>query len=235
MLPAARAGEDLKGIVGIGPVSLPGNASGQGRRTTVAPFYILGWGDRFDLDSFNGATLWLASIGKVKLGPNLNYAPGIDKAPGLGHVSGRMTLGARIEWDVTEWFDFFAGAGSEVLVPERGINGNLGAEALYAWRSTWYGYSGARLIWGNSTYQANYFGVTGTEAAQSAYPTYSPGAGLAQAAIDQYIGYRIAGNWGAVAGVSYVRLLGPAADSPTITLGGKANQWTYGVFVGYQF
>jgi outer membrane scaffolding protein for murein synthesis (MipA/OmpV family) len=221
--------------VGIGPVSVPAYASGQERRVVAAPFYILGWGDRFDLDSFNGATLWVASIGKVKIGPNLTYAPGIDKAPGLGHVSARATLGARIEWDVTEWFDFFGGAGSEVLVPDRGISGNLGAEALYEFKSTWYGYSGARLIWGNARYQANYFGVSSAEAAQGLYPVYTPGAGLAQAAIDQYVGYRIVGRWGAVAGVSYVHLLGPAAASPTIALGGKVDQWIYGVFVGYQF
>jgi len=202
---------------------------------TAAPFYILGWGDRFDLDSFNGATLWVASIGDVKLGPNLTYAPGIDKAPGLGHICARATLGGRVEWDVTQWFDVFAGAGSEVLVPNRGISGNLGAEALYEVKSSWYGYSGARLIGGNAHYQANYFGVSSAEAEQGPYPAYSPAAGLVEAAIDQYVGYRLTGHWGAVAGLSYARIMGPAAGSPTMALGGKRDQWIYGVFLGYQF
>jgi outer membrane scaffolding protein for murein synthesis (MipA/OmpV family) len=201
----------------------------------VAPFYILGWDERFDLDSFNGATLWVAKIGGLKIGPNLTYAPGIDKAPGLDHISARPTLGVRVEWDITPWFDVFTGAGSEIFVPNPGLTANLGAEALYEFHSTWYGYSGARLIWGNAAYQRTYYGVSSAEAAQTSYPVYSPTAGLAQLAVDQYIGFRFTEHWGVVAGVSYWRLLGPSADSPTVALGGQRNQFLYGVFLGYKF
>lgn len=227
--------DGLKGILGVGPVWLPRYASGQQQSTRLAPFYFLEWGEWLDVDSFNGATVWVAKAGSIKLGPNLTYTNGIDKAPGLERVSARPTLGARIEWDITPWFDAFAAGGTEVGVPQRGVSANAGAEAVYEYRSRWYGYSAARLNWGNATYQSNYFGVTPGEAAQSGYPTYAPSAGLTGLSVDQYVGFKLAEHWGIVAGVSYLRLLGPSAASPTITLGGRPNQWLYGVFFGYQF
>jgi outer membrane scaffolding protein for murein synthesis (MipA/OmpV family) len=233
--PCPGAGEDLTGIIGVGPVSIPRYASGQDHRVSIAPFYIIGWGERFDLDSFNGATLWVAKLGDLKLGPNLTYAPGIYRAPGLDHISARPTVGVRVEWDITPWFDVFTGAGREILVPDHGATANVGAEALYEFGSRWYGYSGARLIWGNALYQQNYFGVSSAEAAHTSYPVYSPGAGLSQFALDQYLGFKFTEHWGMVAGFSYGRLLGPSADSPTVALGGKPNQWLYGVFLGYKF
>ena len=224
-----------KGVLGVGPVWLPRYASGQQQSTRLAPFYFLEWGDWLDIDSFNGATIWVAHAGSIKIGPNLTYTNGIDKAPGLEHVSARPTLGVRVEWDITPWLDAFAAGGTEIGVPQRGLSANAGAEAVYEYGKRWYGYTGARLTWGDATYQTNYYGVPPGATAQSGYPAYSPGAGLTGFGVDQYFGFRIVEHWGLVAGVSYLRLLGPSAASPTVTFGGRANQWVYGVFFGYQF
>ena len=78
---------------------------------------------------------------------------------------------------------------------------------------------GPRALWGAQGYTSTFFGVTPTEAANSAFTAYAPGAGIVSAGIRVGATYQITPDMKLDGSVSWTRLMGDAAGSPIVRAG----------------
>ncbi len=92
---------------------------------------------------------------------------------------------------------------------------------------------GGGVSWASASYNQTYFGVTPQGAAASGLPVYVPDSGLRQFYIWPALVVQLTPHWYGGAAVFYQRLAGQAGDSPIVTQRGDANQWTWGMGLGY--
>ena len=71
-------------------------------------------------------------------------------------------------------------------------------------------------------YMQSYYGVNAEQAARTAYPVYTPGSGLRDAAAYVNLRHDFGSEWTMLTGANTTRLLGPAAASP---LTGRKTGW----------
>ncbi|MFP4044950.1 MAG: MipA/OmpV family protein [Rhodosalinus sp.] len=76
--------------------------------------------------------------------------------------------------------------------------------------------AGPRALWGAEDYAQTYFGVSGAEAAASAFPAYDAGAGLVSAGLEIGAAWDLGNDWGLESTIAWERLTGDAADSPLV-------------------
>ncbi len=75
---------------------------------------------------------------------------------------------------------------------------------------------GLGTTWANDEYMTSYYGVVPSQSIQAGVSQYSPGAGFTNATLQVGACYQLNDLWSIGAQLGYTRLLGAAADSPTI-------------------
>ena len=145
---------------------------------------------------------------------------GERSAENYPELAGLETVDAAIELGVSA---SYAGPGYEVFGAVRrgfggheGIVAEVGADAIFRVDDQLVLTAGPRLLAGDETYAATYFGVTAAEAAASAFPAYAPSGGLISAGIEVGMDYRFAPDWSLYATARWDKLQGDAADSPIV-------------------
>ncbi len=90
--------------------------------------------------------------------------------------------------------------------------------------------------WASDDYMQTYFGVNGTQSAQSGLPTYSPDSGFKDVGVGVNLGFHPASwqHWSIVTLASYARLIGDADDSSPVVDVGSENQLYGGVMFVYE-
>jgi len=88
------------------------------------------------------------------------------------------------------------------------------------------------LIYGDSTYNMNYFGINNYEHMRFGYDLYTPGAGFKSVDIGTVIQYRLTPNWSLEWSFEYLRLVGVAARSPMAV---TPNYFVFGAGARYHF
>ncbi len=91
---------------------------------------------------------------------------------------------------------------------------------------------GSSLSMGGDRYMQTYYGVTAEQAARTAYPVYTPRAGLRDAALYANLRHDYGSEWTLLSGANTTRLLGPAAESP---LTGRKTGWGLNVGLARRF
>ncbi len=94
------------------------------------------------------------------------------------------------------------------------------------------GFYGA-VLWSDTSYTDTYFSVTPAGSGASGLPAFEAGSGLRDGRLAITSMWPLGDRWVVGAGVSYMRLLGDAADSPITSDRGDPNQFLGGVGVGY--
>lgn len=248
-LPAAAADESaappparpqfegaLAAIVGYGP-EIPG---ADRSAWSTKPAFYLRWGrlsisdggvapPRGD-DAIRGIGLDLVDRPRRRITLSLRYDNGrnedaSERLRGLGDVPGTLRVRLAGTWELRH--DWRVRASWTVDALGRG-GGNLGDLRLVHDRrlsptTTLSATAGVTLA--GDRHLQTYWGVNAEQAQRSGYPVYTPGMGLRDVSLGVGLRTEFHRHWGALAGVSVTRLLGPAADSPIVqkTTGLSAN------------
>ncbi|WP_011581428.1 MULTISPECIES: MipA/OmpV family protein [Chelativorans] len=94
---------------------------------------------------------------------------------------------------------------------------------------------GPRLSLASADYFDAYYGVSAGESARSGLPRYTPGGGIKSVGAGAAITWKTTDKITTSFFTEYVRLLGPAADSPLVERRGSPNQLSVGVSATYRF
>jgi len=192
--------------------------------------------------------LWLPGFGELKsgrkaegffIGPSFRYVSKRDSADypelwGLNNVDAAFELGAKTGYDfswVRPWVAVRYGLGGHSgLVGETGLNFVFKPTEIIEFTI------GPRASFANSEYMQTYLGVTPIEAARSRLLwAYAPGGGFKGFGLDATARYQFTPQWAVVGELIYERLVGDAADSPIVQVGGDANQLTAKLGLSYKF
>ncbi len=93
----------------------------------------------------------------------------------------------------------------------------------------------ASLSYADDEYMEEYFGVDGSDAANSGLPLYDADGGFKDYGLGISVNYKFTNTWGLIAGFTYHRMLGDAEDSPIVGDEGDKNQYKTSLAVSYSF
>jgi len=218
-----------------------------GPDTTIEPGFYLRWGRltasnasafairRAD-DVTRGLGLDLSSGSRLRTNLSLRYDRGRDDdepaLEGLGDV--RATVRARLgaSWRLDEGWRISGGWSPDLLGRGGGsfVDLGLSRERPLAPRTRWN--ASLRLTVADRRYMQSYYGIDAGQAAATGYPVYTPGAGLRDLQAVLGLRHQLSEDWVTLAGVSLRRLLGPAADGPSVT---DKTGWSLGFGLGRRF
>lgn len=91
---------------------------------------------------------------------------------------------------------------------------------------------GASLSAAGDRYMQTYYGISEEQAARTAYPVYTPGAGLRDLSLSTGFRTELSERWLLLGGVGASRLIGPPVDSP---LTKSVNGWGMNVGLAWRF
>ncbi|WP_152415457.1 MipA/OmpV family protein [Caenispirillum salinarum] len=93
----------------------------------------------------------------------------------------------------------------------------------------------AGVTYASDDYMDTYFGVSPTGAAQSGLAAYEADGGVRDVNVSLAVNQFLSRTWSVGGRVTYMRLLGDAADSPVVEEAGSADQLIVMLGVGYRF
>lgn len=191
--------------------------------------------------------LWLPGFGELKsgrkaegffVGPSFRYLSKRDsndspELAGLNNIGASFEIGAKAGYDfqwIRPWAALRYGFGGySGFVGETGLNFIFRPTELTEFTV------GPRASFASSDYMQTYFGVTPVEAARSRMWAYSPSGGFKGLGLDATTRYQFTPQWAVVGEFIYERLIGDAADSPIVQVGGDVNQFTGKLGLSYKF
>ncbi len=192
--------------------------------------------------------LWLPGFGELKsgrkadgffVGPSFRYVSKRNSADysqlqGLNDVGAAFELGVKTGYDfnwVRPWVAVRYGLGGY-----NGIVGETGLNFVFKPTEITEFTVGPRASFASSEYMQTYFGVTPVEALRSGLLwAYAPGGGFKGLGLDATARYQFTPQWAVVGELIYERLIGDAADSPIVQVGGEPNQLTAKLGLSYKF
>ncbi|WP_176556117.1 MipA/OmpV family protein [Rubellimicrobium rubrum] len=138
-----------------------------------------------------------------------------EELAGLNDVDGAFELGAGLSY-AQPWWEAFAVVrygvtGHESLVADLGMDLIARPSDRLSLRL------GPRAFIGSDDFAQTYFGVTGAEAATSAFSAFDAEGGILSAGLEASVEYRLSDPWGIEAGLRLDRLRNDAAASPITT------------------
>jgi len=245
---ADEAGQQGRGLVGLGVGSVPDYEGSDTNKGMIAPFGRYNWASgryislggtanaesaaRLKLNVLTKDTAW-------ELGPVLQYRAersDVDnnKVDRMKDVNSATEAGAFLGWKA----DRLSLSTTYVTDVSDEYNGDV-----------WYfnGYYdipvdeqfkltlGAYTTWASDDYMDTYFGVNGGDSARSGLPTYRADSGIKDAGMLLIGHYKFNQAWGVAGLVNYTRMLNDAEDSPLVKKVGDENQFKALVAVTYSF
>lgn len=144
---------------------------------------------------------------------------------GLRDIDIAIELGLGLKYQQTNWMAF--GEVRKGVTGHDGLTGTLGADWIVRPNDRWLFTAGPRVNFGDDEFADTYFGIDTDEAAASSFTAYNATGGALSAGVLVTGTYFIDDKWALEGAISYVKLMGDAADSP-ITLAGSEDQWRIG-------
>ena len=240
--------DNVPNIVGVAGGMAPDYQGSRDYRFVGAPFFkFTFWGERYAQLLATELTVNVINHPVLRFGPSLNYRPGrsddvddpvvakmknIDDTAEAGAFIGAQFIDKsdpRHRFSAT--VDFLHDVGDV-------YNGyNITLSARY-----WYPFSlpidltiGVSTTYADDKYMETYFGVTQGDSARSGLPVFSASGGIRDVTVSPGLVYHLSKSWHVGAGLRYQRLLSDAQDSPVVKDRGSADQWIYGLAVGYSW
>lgn len=173
----------------------------------------------------------------IGIGPSLNIQgsrTNSDVGVPIGKVKTTVEAGGFVHAFVTPGFRVRAEL-RRGLGGHDGFVGEVSAD-LIARDGDRYVFSiGPRVVVSNARYQRAYFGVTGTQAAATGLPVYTPEGGLQSVGGTGGLTFQFSRRWGMMGYVRYDRLVEDASDSPVVRGFGSRDQFSGGLGLTYTF
>jgi outer membrane protein len=116
-----------------------------------------------------------------------------------------------------------------------GFIADLGADFVMRPADRWLVSIGPRISVADSEYMETFYGVNAAQSVRSGLLAYNPSGGFQKAGVIASANYQLTPNWTVLGFARYDRLLGEAADSPLVQVGGSENQFSTGLGVSYSF
>lgn len=192
--------------------------------------------------------LWLPGFGEVEsgrkadgffVGPSFRY---ISKRDSNDHsqLTGLYDIGASYEIGLKAGYSFqwlrpwaairYGFGGYSGFYGETGLNFVFNPTALTEFTI------GPRASFASSDYMQTYFGVTPVEALRSKKMwAYDPSGGFRGVGFDMTARYQFTPEWAVVGELIYEKLIGDAADSPLVQVGGESHQIIGKLGLTYKF
>ncbi len=187
--------------------------------------------DGIDLSLFGNEFF---SVGPVARYASGRYNGSDRKLRGLNSIGWTVQVGGYGEVWPTDWLR------GRVEV-RHGLNGNTGfvadlaADAVLQ-QGQWTLSIGPRMTLGDKDFMDTYFGVTRAEAIRNGRVSrYRPDGGIVSVGALAGAGYQWNERWTTAGWARYDNLVGNAADSPIVRKIGSADQFSFGLTVGYSF
>lgn len=237
----------LEGVVGLLASWGSSHHGRGGPDASLEPGFYLRWGrltasnagafaSRRADDVTRGLGLDLTRGSRLRTHLSLRYDRGRDDdepaLEGLGDV--RATVRARLgaSWRLDDGWRVSGGWSPDLLGRGGGsfVDLGLSRERPLAPRTRWN--ASLRLTAADRRYLQSYYGIDERQSEATGYPVYSPSAGLRDLQVVLGLRHELSEDWVALAGVSLRRLLGPAADGPSVT---DKTGWSLGFGLGRRF
>jgi outer membrane protein len=183
-----------------------------------------GVGFKFSLETVKVGPLLreMGTASGLGFGGSLRYISGRDAADyeelvGLEDIDRALELGGSVKYSAPK-YELFASL-RYGAVGHRSFVSEVGADAIYRPTDNFRVSIGPRVLWGDDTYAATYFGVTQEEIdSGSTFTPFDPKSGIISAGAELEAIYEMNDDWQVVGTITYDRLRGDAADSPITEL-----------------
>jgi len=235
-------------LVGLGVGQAPDYSGSDDYETAVAPmgrYYFSG--NKYIQLLGPQLTLNLLDNDVWQFGPELLYRFGRDNdvddvvVSQMRKIDGTLMAGAYVAATLEDpvnplkrWV-FSADLVADTGDTNSGLFGTAFAKYWFPVGKTLLNLSGG-ITYGSDDYNNTYYGVYGSDIAL--YPSlggfpYRVDGGINSVVVLAGGVMPLSKTWSLAAGVRYERLLGDIADSPVVDQRGDANQWIYGIALGY--
>lgn len=212
---------ELRASVGVGLVSVPEFEGSNKNKARFLPMVDIRY-DRFFLSWSKGLGFDAYDDGVWTISPALRYRFGRDEGDsrllkGMGDFDDGAEIGARVSWHphaVGLGLNAFHGLG-----PAKGYTLDFGAfhrRQLFEPLSLTVG---ASVMYADSGYNRQHFGVTRSQSAASGYRAYDPGGGFKHCAVRGGLSWELTPLASLDVFGQFKKLTGPAADSPLVKQG----------------
>jgi len=179
-----------------------------------------------------GAYVW--NRNNLKLGLSMGYTFGRDEDDsddlrGLGDIDDGATTNLVFEWGIGD-VALDARYEEQITGHDTGfqVHLGLGYDLRIAEKTTLK--SSVRTIYASSEYMKEYFGISPSQSTRSGISAYEADSGFKSMGLHLMAIHRLNQHWGLQAGAGYDRLVGDAADSPTVK-----DEDQYGITVGLSY
>ena len=235
----AHAADGPSGEVGVGIGYQPSDPSGSRYQTVPLPYFDVDWGD-VSLDTDDGLTWSALKTDGWSAGPFINYLSGRNangSLRGLRDVSDMALLGGFVQYSPAEFWRVYAQLGQAVggSGGQGGLLGQVGGELGYPLGLGIIGSSQLAAHFADGRQMSTFFGVSASEAQASGISAYHASGGFQNVTLTQNVEFPLAQHWSLVASVSWVRLVGSAADSSIVREQGDVNQGSVQTALSYKF
>jgi MipA family protein len=150
---------------------------------------------------------------------------------GLGDISSTTRAGLFTSYRIG-WLTLRASAMTDIADNEQGTVATFDAEGTYRPFPRLSLSAGPGITWANQDSMQTFFGITGDQAARSAFGQYTPDSGVSLVRVSFGAQYSLTEHWFLGGRITAARLQGDAADSPIVV---DENQNTYALFFSYRF
>lgn len=234
-----RLYEDWQFSVGAGVMYSPDYEGSDDYDVGFMPNVEVVWNDQISL-SIDGLLIDAVQTENLTLGFGLGIAEGRDESDnvalkGLGDIDSSVSgiLYGSYEWNYLEFgatFDQDLGSGHEGATLE--LEANLMVPVIDDKLMIMIG---PDATWASEDYMQSFFGISSTQASNSAYSKYDVGAGFKNVGLHVMAEYRFTDTVSLNAITQYSKIIGDAADSPIVKDQGSDNQLFGGVLLSYSF
>jgi len=234
-----RLFEDWEFKLGAGVMYAPDYEGSDDYEAGFMPNVEIIWNDRVSL-SFDGLMVDAVQTENLTLGLGVGMTGGRDASDndalkGLGDVDNSVAgvLYGSYQWEMLEF-----GAGFEQDLGNGHEGALLGLEAnliLPVIEDKFMIMVGPDMTWASDDYMQSYFGISSTQAGNSAYSKYDAGSGVKDVGLHAMAEYKITNAVSLNMITQYTKLVGDAADSPIVKDKGDENQFFTGLMLNYSF
>jgi MipA family protein len=237
--PAADAkAEEPAFTVSVGATYGTTSLTGVRSKATWEPLLDLEYTNgRFYASTGRGVGYNLVDSEQFTFGVGLAYTPARKEKDdlrrrGLGDIKGSGLVLLTADWSPLEGLIHIYGNASLATRRENGAFYTLGTTIGFPLYGSLSGFVDLSTTFGDKKYMAGRYGVTPANAAPSGYAVFTPGAGIANAAVSVGVQYEFSKTWSMGATAGTTQLLGDAKRSPVT---GRKREPDAALFVSYSF
>jgi outer membrane scaffolding protein for murein synthesis (MipA/OmpV family) len=190
--------------------------------------------DTFFVNAHRGVGAYVWNRNTLKLGLSVGYTFGRDEDEsddlrGLGDIDDGATANVLFSWTIGD-ADLDARYEEQITGHDTGFQVHLGLGYAVRVSEETTVKPSLKTTFASADYMEEYFGVSPSQSTRSGMPGYDADSGFKSLGFHLMVIHRLNQHWRIQAGAGYDRLVGDAADSPTVK-----DEDQYGITVGLSY